>query len=73
MTWKDIMKEEDILRMIDNLQSKAFSYSVDNEEEKTLKEIFATLREMFKNYPESPKRPVFSGKGRVEGIQFSDE
>lgn len=73
MTWKDIMKEEDILRMIDNLQSKAFSYSVDNEEEKTLKEIFATLREMFKNYPEPPKRPVFGGKGRVEGVQFSDE
>ena len=73
MTWKDIMKEEDILRMIDNLESKAFSYDVDEEKEKTLKKIFATLREMYKDHPEPPKRPVFGGQGRIKDVQFSDE
>ena len=62
--------EQDILGMIDDLESKAFSYSVDEEQEKTLKEIFATLRKTFKNYPELSKRPVFGGKGRVEGYDM---
>jgi hypothetical protein len=77
MTWKENLKAHDILRMIDNLESRAFSYSkfpVDEEEEKTLKKIFATLREMYKDYPEDPpKRPVFGGQGRIKDVQFSDE
>jgi len=69
MTWKDIMKEQDILRMIDNLESKAFSYSLDEEEEKRLKEAIATLREMFKDYPvKQTKSPIENKTTR-----FSDE
>ena len=74
MAWKENLKADDILRMINNLESRAFSYSVDEEKEKTLKKIFATLREMFKEYPEEPpKRPAYAGQGRVKDIQFSDE
>lgn len=68
------MKEQDILRMINNLESKAFSYSLNEAEEKRLRQAIATLRELFKDYPEEPpKRPVFGGQGRIKDVQFSDE
>lgn len=74
MTWKNIMKEQDILRMINNLESKAFSYSLNEAEEKRLRQAIATLRELFKDYPEEPpKRPAFGGQGRIKDVQFSDE
>ncbi len=74
MTWKENLKAHDILRMIDNLESRAFSYSkfpVDEEEEKTLKKIFATLREMYKDYPEDPpKRPTLVVKEELKMFNF---
>ena len=79
MTWKDIMKEnpdgtKDILQMIANLESEAFSYSLGEEDFEKVKDAFDMLREMYKDYPEEPpKRPVFGGKGRIKDIQFSDE
>ncbi len=69
MTWKDIMKEEDILRMIDNLQSKAFSYSLDEKEFKKAKDAFDTLREMFKDYPVDQTKSPIENKNTI----FSDE
>ena len=70
MTWKENLKAHDILRMIDNLESRAFSYSKRTEEqEKTLKKIFATLREMYKDYPvEQTKSPIEN-----KNTRFSDE
>lgn len=69
MTWKDIVKEEDILRMIDNLESKAFSYSLDEKEFKKAKDAFDMLRAMFKDYRvKQTKSPI-----EDKDTRFSDE
>ena len=65
--------EQDILEIIDDLEMKAGSYTLNEAEEKRLKEVATTLREMFKGHSEPAKRPVFGGKGRIKDVQFSDE